>query len=80
MKKTIKEFWISYYKNVIPKDAPDTQIKESRRAFYAGAAAMFQAINILAPEDEPTLEDIQHVDNLNKELLEFADEVKQGLR
>lgn len=40
--RTIQEQWIDYRKKVVPPDAPDVQIQETRRGFYAGALAILQ--------------------------------------
>ena len=53
--KHIEGGWESYRKNCIPADAPDIQLRESRQAFYAGAAILFHSIMIvLDPGTEPT--------------------------
>jgi len=39
--KTVFEEWKSYERDVVPPDAPAVQREECRRAFYAGAFAMF---------------------------------------
>ena len=41
---TIGEGWASYLSNVVPAGASETQREETKRAFYAGAAAMFTAM------------------------------------
>ena len=49
--KTIIEYtdlggaWLAYHLHVLPDDAPEVQVRETRRAFYAGAEAMFTLIN-----------------------------------
>ena len=40
-KGTIGESWASYLAAVVPPGAGEAQREESKRAFYAGAAAMF---------------------------------------
>lgn len=42
--KSLKEYWIAYLENVIPKDASINQVIESRRCFYAGAAAIMNTV------------------------------------
>ena len=41
--KPIEEYWNSY-RAILPKDAGATQIIETRRAFYAGAEALYAAL------------------------------------
>ena len=38
---TVDEEWRTYRNKVLPKGCPDTQVIECRRAFYAGAWALF---------------------------------------
>lgn len=40
----IGEQWASYQADVIPAAAPKVQREECKRAFYAGAQAMFRAV------------------------------------
>lgn len=78
--KRIGELWIDYRTHVIPKDAPDTQIKESRRAFYAGAAALFQTlVTMLDPGTEATDADLAKMDEIENELQDFGQNVKDGV-
>ncbi len=68
----VKELWQSYQK-ILPKDAGITQIIETRRAFYAGASALFYLIlNKLEPGTEETENDLKMMDEIDQELREFA--------
>lgn len=49
----IQKLW-QVFRRVIPPDASPLQVKESRRAFYAGAVATFQLIVRNADRDEET--------------------------
>ena len=40
----IGEEWSSYQAEVVPAEAPDVQREECKRAFYAGAQAMFNEV------------------------------------
>lgn len=42
--RTIGEQWASYQAEVVPTVASDVQREECKRAFYAGANAMFSAV------------------------------------
>lgn len=78
-RELMAEQWDSFARAVLPKDAPAVQRQEMRRAFYAGAQGiLFGVIAILAPEGEPTDEDIRHMENLHQELQDFANLVEQG--
>lgn len=69
----ISDEWQSFRRSVIPASAPPVQIRESKRAFYAGAASLFSAIiAILDPSsNEPTEQDLRVMDSINQELQEF---------
>lgn len=73
------EQWDSFAREVLPKDAPPTQRQEMRRAFYAGAQGILHGIMaVLAASDTPTPEDLEAMANLEQELSDFVDLVKQG--
>lgn len=73
------EQWDSFARAVLPADAPAVQRQEMRRAFYAGAQGiMFGVIAALAPDSEPTTEDLKVMENLQTELNDFAESVKAG--
>jgi hypothetical protein len=65
--------WQSFRCSVIPASAPAVQVRESKRAFYAGAASLFSSmIAILDPSsDEPTERDLLVMDSISKELQQF---------
>lgn len=69
----------SYRKEVVPREATESQLIETRRAFYAGAAAMFLVINQIAGiEDEKAGEDAMN--EIVKELEQFPAQVQKGGR
>lgn len=82
--RRIAAAWAQYHERVLPPDAGRIQVKESKRAFYAGAEAMI--ITMLrsfepstGPEgDEPTDADMAVMDELRAELMEFARGVGEG--
>ena len=45
---TIQDHWFDYRKSVMPKGCSDIQIRETRRAFYAGAATMLSVMDEIA--------------------------------
>lgn len=65
----IAEKWVSYRQDTIPVDASDEQIKETRRAFYAGAASV---IGIILIDDPPP------VNALMLELRDFLKRLMEG--
>lgn len=72
--------WLSYALQVLPAGAPEAQRVETRRAFYAGAAAfMNTALAALTPVDgEPTAEELAAFDATVRELEAFARDVRGG--
>ncbi len=49
--RPINKLW-AVYRQILPRDATPAQIKETRRAFYSGAVAMFQFIVAVSDHDE----------------------------
>ncbi len=76
----IKDGWDKYHRIVVPKDAPEIQIKETRQAFYAGAAVLWQSIMVvMSAEAEPTDQDIQYMDDIQTELDAFGAQLDRDL-
>ncbi len=75
----VAEQWEEFERRVLPDDVSAVQRQEMRRAFYAGAQAiLFGVIAVLAPESEPTDEDLQMMEDLNQELGDFFKAVTAG--
>ena len=71
--KLVEAGWVIFRKLVLPKDAPEDQIREMRIAFFAGAQHVFSSImNVLDPGEEPTEKDMKRMDHLHNELQRFA--------
>lgn len=72
----IEAGWDSYRKLVIPSDAGLTQVRETRKAFFAGAAVLFETLMMsLDSGTEETEKDMQKMANLQQELDEFGLEI-----
>ena len=55
----ISQAWTDYAVQVLPPTCPAVQRQETRRAFYAGAVALFSSImGILEPGAEATEKDL----------------------
>lgn len=75
--KLVEAGWAGYRVLVIPPDAPQIQIDESRTAFMAGAQHLFGSImNILDPGEEESEADLRKMDLIDKELRAFAREME----
>jgi len=78
--KLIADAWRDYEIQIVPLDAPEVQRTESRRAFYAGAIAMFGGINnMLSPgQEEPTAEDLKKMDAVDAEIKQWMADLAAG--
>lgn len=73
--------WVGYRLMVVPSNAPPIQIDECRLAFYAGAQHLFASLMaMLDPETEPTDDDANKMDLIDKELRTFAKEFELRIR
>jgi hypothetical protein len=72
----IEEKWNSYRQEVLPLDAPPTQVTECKRAFYAGIRGVFSIQNDMA--DLPPVEFAKGLLRMEDELTEFSDAVLEG--
>jgi hypothetical protein len=75
MLKNLLNEWEGFEKNVVPRNAPSVQRQEMRRAFYAGASAMFGLITNLDVENLGEKESAKVLDNLQSELQRFFSQV-----
>lgn len=74
--KHIEAGWQSYLKLVVPAGASAVQIRETRQAFFAGAAILMQKIMLIMDEDrEPTAKDMEHMAAIQKELDDFGQQI-----
>lgn len=71
--KPIQAAWDLFASKVIAPTAPVLQRQEMQKAFYAGAAILFEAMMAgLDPEAEPTDADMRRMDRIAAELQAFA--------
>lgn len=70
MTVTIKDDWESYQRDVLPINAPQVQVQECRRAFYAGALAA--SCNIRDSGD------LSSAEKYAQECMAFKEEVTKG--
>ena len=77
--RPIDAAWRSLAEMAIPPDAPDRQRIEMRRAFYAGAAALFSALlDDMDPGAEPTAADEKRMEAIDAELRAFGEDLLAG--
>lgn len=74
--KFIEAKWQSYRKLVVPPDASETQVRETRQAFYAGASIIFTGLMfIMDAGDEPTDADMKRMMDIQNEINAFGQEL-----
>lgn len=74
----IEAGWMSYLYVVLPKNASDVQIRETRKAFFAGAQHLFATmLTVLEPGTEATDNDLNRMTQINEELERFLDELRK---
>ena len=75
----IEEQFKSYQEKVIPAGASAAQLTETRRAFYAGAAALMAFLKAIGESDRISeSEGEAMLVEIDQELLEFSERVKRG--
>lgn len=79
MKRRVGEMWETFARGVLPPDCGETQRRDMRRAFYAGAfVSMDGFMASMSNEDEMTAADEQVVIDFNLERAEFLANLKLG--
>lgn len=77
MSAQLRAAWEEYREAMVPKGASQTQIQETKTAFYAGMVKMHFLYSNCTAKCTP-LEAIARLDGLTVELLEFCKTVLQG--
>lgn len=76
--KRFADAWDKYARDVLPKEAPEVQRVECRRAFYAGGAALFYAIlSGVGRGEQVTDAEIALLDGIKDELEAYAREIAE---
>lgn len=77
--KLIGAEWNQYRERVMPADAGPVQVKETRRAFYGGAAILLAIVVGNVSEGEAVADgDLEMMDDLKAELDQFLDDARAG--
>ena len=80
-KKLIDAGWRSYAEHVLPAGAGEAQKRETRRAFYAGAGLLFEALtNAVGPDDVSEDAGLEIMESVDAEIRAFLRDVKTGRR
>ena len=72
MSEAINAAWRTYQREVIPRNAPAVQHEECRRAFYAGAVALFSLVMDASADPKSEEEGARVLDQLSQELQAYA--------
>lgn len=76
--KIIEAGWKGLETMAIPPSAGDTQRKEMRKAFFAGAQHLYASMmSMLDSDTEPTQTDLDRMTLIHNELEEFVKELKE---
>ncbi len=79
MAKRIEAGWLEY-KKTIPANAHSVQVTETRRAFYAGAVIIFQAlVNGVSAGPDPQNEDLRMMADMQAEIDAFLREIRVAI-
>ena len=63
----------------MPEDGPVLQVREMRKAFFAGAQHVFASVfAVLGPGEEATDAELKRLDLINAELERFVTQMKRG--
>ena len=71
--------WARFEELAVPADASAAQRRQARRAFYAGAHALFDIqVRGLDPDGRPTEAAMAHLNRIRNEVLQFGVDVRAG--
>lgn len=78
--RTIAEQWAAYRAAAIPASATVGQVRQCRRAFYAGAQALQQIMltGVSTEGEDMTEDDERLMLGIDAEFVQFAADVKAG--
>ena len=78
-KRLIDTGWRSYAEHVLPAGASKAQKQETKRALYAGAGLLFEALtNAVGPDDVSEDAGMDIMASVDTEIRTFLDDVKRG--
>lgn len=79
--RLIEAGWQTMRTLTLSPNAPDIQITEMRKAYFAGAQHLFASLMCIMGEDggEPTAEDLHRLDLIDEELKGFVEELRREI-
>lgn len=73
--KLIEAGWVTMRRACLPPDTGETQLREMRNAFFAGAQHLYGSImTMLEPDAEPTENDLRRMGMIDDELSRFIND------
>jgi hypothetical protein len=76
---SVADQWNQFAQLVFRLGTSEMQIREMRRAYYAGFhTALLSLLHGVSEGDEPTASDIAYLDSLHQECERFAKDIKRG--
>jgi hypothetical protein len=76
---TVAYQWKNFKERTIPASAPEVQIREIQRAFYAGAISFFSLVDELGSEDSTDETRYAGILELQDELKQFVAATREDL-
>lgn len=74
--RIIEAGWVALKMMAVNADAPDTQIREMRKAFFIGAQHLFSSLMMgLDPGGGVTKDDLKRFNSIDLELRQFLEEI-----
>lgn len=64
--------WATYMARVVPPGAPPTQIIETRRAFYGGAAYLMGILDVISEHDVSEDSGVDILEQIHEELRAYV--------
>jgi hypothetical protein len=74
----IETAWRSYAAEVIPPGAPEVQLSETRRAFYAGVFSLLEIVKVLGTDAVSEEAGVFRMEMIDQEIQQFYRDVKEG--
>ncbi len=72
--RPVYALWLTFREQCIPATASNTQRSVMRDSFYAGALALFQAMNAsVSPELDTTAGDLELMDAIERDITGYPD-------
>ena len=75
---TVFDMWTTFRSEVLREITNPIQIEETRRGFYAGAAAMLDLMVRVAPDDVSEDQGVEMLEALHQELRAFGTDMRQA--